>query len=70
MIVKVQVSMHDSLGRKRVLVYDEAKTFSFEGDLDPDTELLLGGRAKAFFHARIDGQKRIALGEGAPWQPW
>ena len=70
MIVKVQVSTFDSSGRKRVLVYDEQQTFRFEGDLDPDTELLMGGRAKAFFHARIDNQKRIALGEGAPWQPW
>lgn len=71
MIVKVQLSIYDSssLARK-VLVYDEKRTFSFEGECPPDILMLMGQRPKAFFHATIDSQKRISLGQEAGWQSW
>jgi hypothetical protein len=67
MIVKVQISID---GKRKLLVYDEGQTFRFESELDPDTELLMGGRAKAFFYARVDAQRRIVIEGGAPWQEW
>lgn len=69
MIIKVQVA-RSSDGTMRMLAYDEGRTVSFEGPLDPDVGVLMAGRPKAFFYARVSAEKQLVIDRTAPWQSW
>lgn len=71
MIVKVQLSLFDSHGRSRVLIYDRARTIEWQGDATPELVRLMGGRQKAFFEASINHKtKQIEIVSEAGWQEW
>jgi len=71
MIVKVQLSqVSPGSAARQALVYDEARTVNYMGPCPEDILLRMGNRSKAFFHAKIDGQKRLSLGDTAGWQEW
>lgn len=67
MIIKVQISLE---GSRTVLAYDEKRTFEYQGPLTPDIAMLMGQRPKAFFHARVNTRKELAIDREAGWQNW
>lgn len=79
MIVKVQLSRQTSAASRQVLVYDEAREFTYQGDASAEILELMGDRDKAFFDAEakptIDVGTRelsyaLSIGAEAPWQEW
>lgn len=69
MIVKVQVSLASSDGVTRVLIYNEDKTFSYEGGVNPDMVEAMNGRPKAYFLASM-GPGGLEIGDEVDEQPW
>jgi hypothetical protein len=82
-VVKAQVSVATSDGRKRVLIYDESREWQYETD-DPSTVEAVHDHLetwacvhapesegnKGYFHATLDESSRVVLGELAPPQEW
>ena len=69
MIIKVQLSIFTNHEKRRVMAYDETRTYKYEGDATPEILKLMGGDLKAFFvatpiHGVLDIVKR------AEWQEW
>lgn len=70
MIVKVLKVFPVGGGYPKVLVQDKEATVRFEGELPEDIAIVMGPRQVAFFHAKVDTQRRISLGADAGWQEW
>ena len=72
MIVKVQMSQHDSEKRERCLVYDKSRDFMWEGAPTEEIKKKMGSRTKAFYHLYSEGIGASApeLGSEATWQAW
>lgn len=70
MIVKVQLEMLTTAFNPRVLIYDQAQSYIYEG-LDDTGEIkeLLGGREKAYFNADVIDEK-FSINEEVEDQPW
>ena len=69
MIVKVQVSLHSSDGVTRVLIYNQDRSFSYEGGINQDMVDTMGLRPKAFFEASM-GPEGLEIGEEVPDPGW
>jgi hypothetical protein len=72
MIVKVQMSMGSSDGASRVLVYNEDRTFLYQGgasSLGAALEKKMNERAKAYFEAHWDGRVPL-IAEEVESQDW
>ena len=69
MIVKVQLSQHTTAGTRQVLVYDQSRRFTYEGDAPADVVDRMHGRDRAFFEAAILGTQFL-IGHETPEQDW
>lgn len=54
-IVKVQLSVTTTAGVRQILVYNQNRSWSFEGPAQQDMITTMGPRLKAFFWARKEG---------------
>lgn len=72
MIVKVQLSLASSDGVRRVLVYNESRTFRYEGAAEPDLVAKMAGRDKLYCRAtpRADGVLDLHPDDETPGQDW
>lgn len=76
MIVKVQISQFDSEGRTMMLIYDNSRKVSFEGEATPDVLKMMDGLPKKFFEARLisdpkkKGAKLIKLEKETKMKSW
>lgn len=70
MIVKVQLSLATTKGKRQVLVYNKKRTIEYEDDASPELINLLGDQPKAFFHAYVDEDNVIRIQKPAEWQDW
>lgn len=71
MIVKVQMSLATTEKKPQVLVYNEDRSVTWQGDSTEDFVDLLDGETKGFFEAKIrttDGF--IEIDGPADWQDW
>jgi hypothetical protein len=69
MIVKVQLSLFPP-DASRVLIYSQDRSVTLDATSTPKLRELMGGRPKAFFHAKVNELAQIELGAEAPWQAW
>lgn len=69
LIVKIQVPVGGE-NRGQFLVYDEAKTIYQEMPMPDGLRKMMGGEAKAFFHAHISAAGLLNIGGRAKWQTW
>lgn len=69
MIVKVQLSLHSSSGKRRVIAYDKDKKHVFEGNADAELIAVMKDEPKAFFEAEVVNRK-LVLNRRADWQDW
>lgn len=69
LIVKIQVPIGGE-GRGQFLVYDQARTIYQEMPMPDGLRKLMGGEAKAFFHAHISEEGFLNIGQRAKWQYW
>ena len=70
MIVKVQLSLHTTQERRRVLVYNEDRSVWYEADASQEVINLLAGEPKTYFKAHLDKDKKLILDGKAPDQIW
>jgi len=69
MIVKVQIPIGgDDHGQ--FLVYDEARTIYQEMPMPDELRKMMGGEAKAFFHAHVSAVGFLTIARRARWQDW
>jgi hypothetical protein len=61
MIVKVQLSEFSSANAPKVLIYDETRSFRYEGGINSDMVEAMGGRAGVFFEAEV-GEGGLEIG--------
>lgn len=71
MIVKVQASLMTTGPVQRVLVYNEDRTFTYEGGVNDEVfaSMKLYGRPKAYFEAKMT-PAGLEIGEEVPAQDW
>lgn len=69
LIVKIQVPIGGE-DRGQFLVYDEAKTIYQEMPMPPSLRKMMGGEAKAFFHAHVSAAGLLNIGRRAKWKDW
>lgn len=69
MIVKVQVSLASSDGVTRVLIYNQSRSFKYEGGVNQDMVDTMAGRPKAFFEASM-GPEGLEIGDEVPDPGW
>jgi hypothetical protein len=69
MIVKVQVSLASSDGVTRVLIYNQSRSFTYEGGVNQDMVETMAGRAKAYFEADM-GPGGLEIGDEVEGQDW
>jgi len=69
MIVKVQMSLFSSDGTPRCLIYNETRSFQYEGGVNEDMVETMDGRAKAFFEADM-GPKGLEIGNEVTDPGW
>lgn len=68
-VVKVQISLESSDNKTHALVYDRSHIHMFQVEADAPLLKRMNGRPKAFFYAKLVGDK-FEIGEEAPWQNW
>jgi hypothetical protein len=69
MIVKVQMSQFTSDGVSRVLIYNESKSFTYEGGVNEDMVETMAGRPKAYFEAEM-GPEGLEIGAEVEAPDW
>ena len=69
MIVKVQMSQFSSDGVPRVLIYNESKSFTYEGGVNVDMVETMAGRSKAYFEAEM-GPEGLEIGDEVEDPGW
>lgn len=60
MIVKVQVSLHSSDGQARCLIYNESRSWTYEGVCGEDIVEMMKDRPKAYFHIELSEKEDFA----------
>lgn len=69
MIVKVQASINTTASTQRVLVYNEDRSFLYEGGINEDMLETMKGRLKAYFEAEVT-KTGLEIGDEVPPQDW
>lgn len=69
MIVKVQISLFTTAKTRQVRIYNKSRSVDYQGDCDKAILAVMRGEPKAFFKAKIKGEK-IELLDHADWQGW
>jgi hypothetical protein len=71
MIVKVQISLESADNVRRVLVYNEDRSFAYQGGINDEVlaSMKLYGRPKAYFEAEVV-KGVIEIGEEVEAQDW
>ena len=69
LIVKIQVPIGGD-DRGQFLVYDEARTINQQMPMPDGLREMMGGEAKAFFHAHISAAGLLNIRQRAKWQDW
>jgi hypothetical protein len=67
-IVKVQVSL--TTNATVVLIYNEDRSVTYQGDVTPDILDVMGGEPKRYFFAVMNDDMTIGLEDPAPEQDW
>lgn len=63
MIVKVQLSLHTTCAARQVLIYNEDRSVTYQGDITPDVAKIMGDENKAYFKAKLRRDGTIELFE-------
>lgn len=69
MIVKIQRSLFPP-GAATMLIYNEDRTVFYQDRLSKAVKNLLGGSLKGYFHAHVDKDGLLRIGQRAPAQSW
>jgi hypothetical protein len=69
MIVKIQQSITTTANNKQCLIYSKSGRVNYQGDLPEDLEVVLRGRLKAYFKAKVV-DTRIQILEEVKEQRW
>lgn len=69
MIVKVQRALMSTDGVDRVLIYNQDRSFVYEGGINEDLADILGDQPKAYYEATL-GPNGLEIGEEVKAQPW
>lgn len=78
MIVKVQISVGSSDGKKHMLIYNKDKSVMYEDEATDQVLKLMNGRPKLFFEAEViphpqnwlKGEKVVNIIKETEWQKW
>lgn len=70
MIVKIQISTNDSLGRSRALIYNEDRSVFHEVEPTKEILKLMKGSKKEFFECEINDEGLIGIIGKAKWKSW
>ena len=71
MIVKVQISLAQTAAKRRVLIYNKARSVQWEDEASTEILKIMNGKAKAFFKATIrKSDRKLMLGNETDWQSW
>ena len=70
MIVKVQVSLFTTEAARQVLIYNEDRSITYQGDVTPEILDVMDGERKRYFFAVMNDDKTIGLEDPAPEHDW
>ncbi len=77
MIIKIQLPIVPKRTKRNpdpyrapALIYDRKRAFVAQIEITPALEQIMNGTLKAFFHASLDENGELTIGEPAPWQHW
>jgi len=70
MIVKVQLSLHASDGQARCLIYNESRSWSYEGVCGEDIVEMMKDRPKAYFQIERSKDGLFEIGDEVDGLDW